>query len=310
VVINIRKHRLVAAIIFLALLIIFVINITDCGENKKSQPDTGKSIVCGEFLSWNEVKSLFPLKSEANLIDLQTGLQFRVQRRGGTYHADVQPLTADDTAVMKAIYNNKWTWRRRAIIVGLDDGKMIAASMNGMPHGLGSIAGNNFNGHFCVHFKDSKTHCSSKIDTAHQLMIWKSANLLQSKLASLNASQTVELLFIAIGQGDIETVSHLIDFGKGNSLVLLRMEIVEKLRINRIVPLENDSFLVDVCVVYQGLTSEYNHHIQTHTVKTDSGWKINPECLTQLLDHTAAAVKTEPFDDAMEEDWEETEVSS
>ena len=36
--------------------------------------------------------------------------------------------------------------------------------MNGMPHGTTTISSNNFDGHFCIHFKNSKTHESDKVD--------------------------------------------------------------------------------------------------------------------------------------------------
>ena len=40
--------------------------------------------------------------------------------------------------------------------------------MNGMPHGTQTISGNNFDGHFCIHFYGSKTHGSKKVDAMHQ----------------------------------------------------------------------------------------------------------------------------------------------
>ena len=55
--------------------------------------------------------------------------------------------------MMKKIYHNQWSWKRRAIIV-LIDHQMIAASMHGMPHGAGALQ-NDFPGHFCVHFSGS-----------------------------------------------------------------------------------------------------------------------------------------------------------
>jgi len=116
----------------------------------------------GEFLTWKEVDGLLPIYAKANIIDFETLWEFRVQRRAGTSHADVQPLSAEDTEIMKNIYGGHWSWRRRAIIVQLDNGRMISASMHGMPHGQGAIKGNNFNGHFCIHFRDSTTHGSHK----------------------------------------------------------------------------------------------------------------------------------------------------
>ena len=57
---------------------------------------------------------------------------------------------------MKKIYNDQWSWKRRAIIVLVKD-QMIATSMHGMPHGTGALQ-NDFPGHFCVYFFGSITH--------------------------------------------------------------------------------------------------------------------------------------------------------
>lgn len=80
----------------------------------------------GKMMAWNEAKRVIAKKSIFTVIDLETGLQFQVQRRAGKNHADVQPLT-QDTAVMKQIYQGKWSWKRRAILVR-KDGQFLAAS--------------------------------------------------------------------------------------------------------------------------------------------------------------------------------------
>jgi len=120
----------------------------------------------GALIPWEETDEIFELFSEARVTDLRTGKSFNVQRRAGSSHADVQPLTAEDTAVMKKIYNGRWSWNRRAVIVEVG-GYRIAASMNGMPHGAGKIPDNNFPGHFCIHFLASTTH-SGNMDILHQ----------------------------------------------------------------------------------------------------------------------------------------------
>ena len=51
----------------------------------------------GELMPWDEVKAYFAMYCRAEIIDLETGKSFRVQRRGGRYHVDCQPLTRDDT---------------------------------------------------------------------------------------------------------------------------------------------------------------------------------------------------------------------
>lgn len=124
------------------------------------------------LLDWfNGGSTAFPKGATAKVIDVDTGLSFNVVRGGGTNHADCEPASAADTAVMKKIYGS-WSWTRRAIIVEVG-GKRIAASMNGMPHSVDWISGNNFNGHFCIHFLNSRTHGTNKVDPDHQAMVQK-----------------------------------------------------------------------------------------------------------------------------------------
>ena len=127
---------------FLALILILLVFklITDNPEGQIS--DLDKAIPYGEYLKWDEVNRVFPKNATAAVIDFDTGMQFQVQRRGGYNHVDVQPLAADDTAIMKSIYEGKWAWKRKAVIIQLKNGQRIAASMNGMPHGQGAIKEN------------------------------------------------------------------------------------------------------------------------------------------------------------------------
>jgi peptidoglycan hydrolase-like protein with peptidoglycan-binding domain len=140
-------------------------------SSDSSRGDSERSV---ELLSWSQASQLFPRKSTACVTDVDTGRSFNIYRYGGTLHADVEPLTANDTAIMKGIYGGAWSWSRRAIIVEVA-GKRIAASMNGMPHGGQDIRGNNFNGQFCIHFLGSRTHGSNRVDPAHQAMVQKAA---------------------------------------------------------------------------------------------------------------------------------------
>ena len=99
--------------------------------------------------------------------DVNTGKTFKAQRRFGSNHLDSEPLTAADTATLKSIYGGSWSWNRRAILV-LYNGHVYAASMNGMPHGTNTITNNNFDGHFCIHFYNSRTHETNRVDEDHQ----------------------------------------------------------------------------------------------------------------------------------------------
>jgi len=120
--------------------------------------------------TWDSIARVFTKGKIATVTDVKTGKQFRVRRFGGWWHADVEPLTAGDTAIMKSIYNGTWSWDRRAIWVTVG-GKTFAASQNGMPHLASPNPDNNFPGHFCIHFNDSKVHETGREGPRHQYMV-------------------------------------------------------------------------------------------------------------------------------------------
>lgn len=156
----------------------------------------------GTIVPWSEAKALLPRKSTFSIIDLEKGLKFRVQRRAGSRHADVQPLTKEDTKTMKQMYDNHWSWNRKAIIVVTDDNRKIAASMNGMPHGGDGIPDNGFSGHFCVHFLGSSTHKSIHPDLMHQVMVYTASGKLGDLLHRLSPELLSEVFIGALSQRD------------------------------------------------------------------------------------------------------------
>lgn len=138
---------------------------------------TGVHWVAGgpvELLHWSEAQQLYRSFTTARVIDVETGRSFYVQRYYGTLHADSEPLTAEDARIMREIYGGQWSWERRAIIVEID-GRRIAASMNGQPHGSGAVEGNGFDGHFCIHFLGSRLHLNGKLDPDHHEKILMAA---------------------------------------------------------------------------------------------------------------------------------------
>ncbi|PGT90701.1 MULTISPECIES: hypothetical protein [Bacillaceae] len=154
------------------------------------------------LLSWDVVNEIIPRKSSFAVIDIDSGQSFKVQRRAGSGHADVQPLTKDDTKIMKKIYNGKWSWRRRAVFILIDD-QLIPASMHGMPHGAGAIQ-NGFPGHFCIHFSGSTTHRTRKFDLSHHVMILKAAGKFDDYTASLSAEEILNIFLITAKNHDKE----------------------------------------------------------------------------------------------------------
>jgi len=120
------------------------------------------------------VNDIWTVGTVAQVTDVWTGNIFYVIRRGGWAHADVEPVSAQDTATIVGNYGGQWSWNRRPIVVVIN-GQRIAASQNGMPHGGQTVYDNNWPGHFCIHFKNSTTHGSSYtvngvpiLDPAHQ----------------------------------------------------------------------------------------------------------------------------------------------
>lgn len=173
----------------------------------------GYHMTAPELLPWEEVNKILPKYSVFVVRDLETGLEFEVQRRAGSKHADVQPLTAEDTKIMKKIYSGKWSWKRRAIAV-LHNDRQIAASMHGMPHGAGALK-NNFPGHFCIHFYGSTTHRRNYMDLSHKLMTLKSAGKLGDYLQTTEPYELVSAYIAGFKEQD-ESVVRLASLQNGN----------------------------------------------------------------------------------------------
>lgn len=160
-----------------------------------------------EMLAWEKVNGILPKYSKFTVLDVETGKKFKVQRRAGSHHADVQPLNAEETKIMKSIYGGKWSWKRRAIIV-INGNQWIAASMHGMPHGGGALK-NNFPGHFCIHFYGSTTHRTNFMDLSHKLMILKAAGKLDEYLNNANPYEVISAFMAGLKQQDSRIVQSI-----------------------------------------------------------------------------------------------------
>ena len=133
-----------------------------------------------ELVNWAAANTIWPRGAVGTLTDVRTGKTFQVKRLGGTLHMDIEPLTEADTAVMKECYGGVWSWDRRPVVAEYN-GRRLAASMNGMPHGASdqTIFNNNFEGMVCVHFVDSHTHGSGSTCPLHQAAIQEAFNAMK-----------------------------------------------------------------------------------------------------------------------------------
>ncbi len=119
-------------------------------ESAVASASSGK--ITTERLDWfNGGKNVIPNGAVFQIKDVSTGLIFSVRRQSGGNHMDAEPLTAEDTAILKKINGGTFSWR-----------------LYSEPHGTNTILDNNFDGQFCLHFYGSKTHGTDRVDADHQ----------------------------------------------------------------------------------------------------------------------------------------------
>ena len=129
-----------------------------------------------ELTPWSEAKSIFKTYTPAKVVDVRTGAVYYVQSFSNGNHADVEPLTKEDTETLYRTFGRRWSWSVRPVWVTVG-GHTMAASINGMPHGGGTISGNNMNGQICIHFLNSKTHNGNKsFEKTHQNGVMEAYN--------------------------------------------------------------------------------------------------------------------------------------
>lgn len=141
--------------------------------------DIRSSIV--EFTEWTIAKNIFTIGVPAKIYDIYTGKVYYVKSFSNGNHADVEPITKEDTSIMKSTFDGVWSWDVRPVLVTIN-GKTMAASINGMPHAVGVNDLNGMDGQICIHFKGSKTHNGNVSYTnLHQQVALEAYNLTKNK---------------------------------------------------------------------------------------------------------------------------------
>ncbi|WP_409253894.1 hypothetical protein V1502_08350 [Bacillus sp. SCS-153A] len=237
-----------------------------------------------EMTPWEEVADKLPRKSKFTVIDVETGRRFKVQRRAGSSHADVQPLTYKDTKIMKEIYGGSWSWKRRAVLIYAND-VLIAGSMHGMPHGAGALQ-NGFPGHFCIHFKGSTTHKTDSPDLSHHLMILKAGGNLDSFINDLHPVPLVDAFLAGVKNSDLGLVRKTITEEKANLSSLDKIEAI-RWKTN-LTNHSNDFYAKEVKAdlqLYLKDSGPLNTELTFTVVKTSpfSPWKVDGSPLWKLL---------------------------
>lgn len=172
---------------------------TSSGLSRGSGIEERKFIRKVELLDWwGSGRDVFDKGLVAIVEDIETGKSFKIERTGGTNHADCETLKKEDTNILKSIWGG-FSWDRRPVIVTVN-GRRLAASMSGMPHagrddapaheyinnrsgnyGRGEnfdlIKNNGMDGHFDIHLLNSTRHLDEKKDPEHQANVIKAFRL-------------------------------------------------------------------------------------------------------------------------------------
>ena len=143
-----------------------------------------------EFIDWwtGGIQDLWTRGSNYKVYDVQTGIVFWAHRWAGGNHADIEPLTKEDTKRICDMYGvnsadeivDSKHWYRRPCLVTIGT-RTFACSLYGVPHNYpdgDTIPDNDFKGQMCLWFWRSNNHSSKRLDQDHknaQINAWENA---------------------------------------------------------------------------------------------------------------------------------------
>lgn len=126
------------------------------------------------YANWyTEIRARARTYPYATIYDFNTGLSWKVHMFSLGAHADSEPMTAADTAIMVQAFGGKYTWTPKPVWVVMSDGRVYMASTHDNPHGVDHNTSNNFPGHLCIHFPRTQAEVTAIGDyaTSHQAAI-------------------------------------------------------------------------------------------------------------------------------------------
>ena len=142
--------------------------------------DLTMTLYPAEKIDWytGGINELWGRGSNYKVYDVKTGIVWWAHRWAGGRHVDAEPLTAADTARLCRCYGvsnsteiaSKNLYQRRPLLVTIGT-RTFACSLYGVPHNYpegDTISTNDFKGQVCIHFTNSRTHDSNKVDSGHE----------------------------------------------------------------------------------------------------------------------------------------------
>jgi len=113
-----------------------------------------------ELIDWTTARGVVQKGEDMQVVDVHTGITFYMRSFSIGGHADVEPVTIEDTDAILESRNGIWSWTPRPVWVTVG-GRTFAAALNGMPHSGSTIDDNGMNGHLCLHFNNTRARSRS-----------------------------------------------------------------------------------------------------------------------------------------------------
>lgn len=117
------------------------------------------------------------------LYDPDSGISWQVHMFSFGKHAEIEPLTPNDTAKMNQVCGTK-NWTPKPVWVIFADGTIRIATTHSVPHGVQHRTDNSFPGHACLHFPRTMAQVTAigPYATKHQNAVDKAWAELQAML--------------------------------------------------------------------------------------------------------------------------------
>ncbi len=144
-----------------------------------SEEQLSITLYAAEKIDWwtGGINEMWVKGTNYKIYDVKTGIVWWAHRWSGGYHVDAEPLTASDTAKLCKCYGvttsseiaSKNLYERRPCLITIGT-RTFACSLYGVPHNYpegDTISDNEFKGQLCIHFTNSWTHGSKKVDSLH-----------------------------------------------------------------------------------------------------------------------------------------------
>ena len=136
------------------------------------------------FANWyTEIRTRARAMPYVTLYDPTSGLYYNIHMFSFGKHADIEPVTAEDTAIMNKVCGTN-SWNPHVVWVIFPDGRVYIASTHSHGHGVDHNTSNNLTGHVCLHFprEMDEAQATGPYAVSHQNAILNGWELVQKQL--------------------------------------------------------------------------------------------------------------------------------